>query len=153
MLPVLSHARFNTLFPDPFRSLSREMDELTSRVLNNGEGNGHSHTWMTPISVWEEEGRFCLEADMPGITIDDLQLTVKDGQLSIVAERKLGGDDRAYALNERAFGRVARTVSLPDKIEPDSIEAELKDGVLSVWLGKKAEAQPKLIEVKTPTSS
>ncbi|MEZ6073661.1 MAG: Hsp20/alpha crystallin family protein [Pirellulales bacterium] len=150
MLPALSHSRFNTLFPQQFRSPRREMEDLTNQLWHNG--NGHGRTWMTPISVWEEDGRFCLEADMPGITIDDLELTVRDGRLSIVAERTPSDESRCYTFNERSFGRVARTVTLPDKIDPDSIEAELKDGVLRVWLGKRPDAQPKLIEVKAPIS-
>ena len=79
------------------------------------------------------------------VTITDTGLV---DTLTIMAERKAPEDERKVWHQERRYGRVERTFSLPETADGDSIEAELRDGVLSITLAKKSEAQPKQIPVK-----
>jgi HSP20 family protein len=57
--------------------------------------------------------------------------------------------ERKYWHNERVFGEVARVITLPDTVDPDSVEASLSDGVLHVMIAKRPETQPKKISVKS----
>jgi len=104
--------------------------------------------WRAPASIWEAENTFHIELDAPGVAKDDVELTFDKGTLQITLERKAPEGDRTNWHNERGFGKVTRSVSLPDTVDPDTIAAELTNGVLHVTIAKRPEAQPKRIEVK-----
>ena len=76
-------------------------------------------------------------------------MTVENGQLSVTLERSAGDEPPKYAYNERRFGKVTRTVDLPDTVDPDSVEAELRNGVLHVSIAKRPETQPRRVEIRT----
>ena len=98
-------------------------------------------------SVWEEEEAYHIELDVPGVAREDVELTYDQGELRISTERKT--PERANSLaDERRYGKVVRTISLPETVDPDTIDANLEQGVLHVTVAKKPEAQPKRIEVK-----
>jgi HSP20 family protein len=98
-------------------------------------------------SFWEDEGTYHIEMDVPGVAREDVELTYNQGELRISAERK--APERASGqTDQRRYGKVVRTVSLPETIDPDTIDASLEQGVLHVTVAKKPEAQPKRIEVK-----
>jgi len=106
-------------------------------------GNGWAHVG----SVWEEEETYHIEMDVPGVAREDVELTYDQGELQISAERK--APERANGpIDGRRYGKVVRTVGLPDSIDPSTIGASLEQGVLHVTVAKKPEAQPKRIEVK-----
>lgn len=85
--------------------------------------------------------------DAPGVAREDVKLTYHQGELRISAERK--APERASGQNDqRRYGKAVYTLSLPETIDPDTINASLEQGVLHVTVAKKPEAQPKRIEVK-----
>jgi len=138
----------NTLsqrLPKSYESVQREMDTLLDQFFGNGR---QSQAWYAPARMWEGEEHFHIEVDMPGVTNDDIELTFEKGVLRIAAERKPADEKRKYWHQERRYGRIERLVQLPETVDPESIEAELKSGVLLVTLAKKPEAQPKKISVK-----
>ncbi|RIK85540.1 MAG: heat-shock protein Hsp20 [Planctomycetota bacterium] len=104
--------------------------------------------YYVPASVWEDESSYHVELDVPGVTRDAVELTYEKGTLRITTERRAPEDRRAGLVDERRYGKVTRSVTLPESIDPDSITAELAHGVLHVTVAKKPEAQPKRIEVK-----
>jgi HSP20 family protein len=104
--------------------------------------------WRAPTSIWEAENAFHIEVDAPGVAKEDVELTFEKGALQISLERKAPTEERTSWHNERGYGKVARSVSLPDTVDPETITAELTNGVLHVTINKVAEAQPKKIEVK-----
>ena len=104
--------------------------------------------WRAPASIWEAENAFHIELDAPGVAKEDVELTFDKGTLQITLERKVPEGDRTNWHNERGFGKVTRSVSLPDTVDPSTITAELANGVLHVTITKRPEAQPKKIEVK-----
>ena len=107
-------------------------------------------SWNAPATLYEQSDHYAIEIDMPGVKQDDLQVTYEKGVLSITAQRKAAeADDRKVWQEERGYGQVSRQVKLPDLADPDSINARLRDGVLSVTVAKKPEAQPKKIEIKS----
>ena len=104
--------------------------------------------WRAPASIWEAENTFHIELDAPGVAKEDVELTFDKGALAITLERKVPEGDRTNWHNERGFGKVTRSVSLPDTVDPSTITAELTNGVLHVTITKRPESQPKKIEVK-----
>ena len=91
---------------------------------------------------------FHIELDAPGVAKEDVDLTFDKGTLQVSLERKVPEGDRTNWHNERGFGKVTRSVSLPDTVDPATIAAELTNGVLHVTITKRPESQPKKIEVK-----
>lgn len=104
--------------------------------------------WRAPASIWEADNVFHLEIDAPGVTKENVELTFEKGTLQITLERKGPEGERTNYHNERGYGKVSRSVSLPDSVDPNTITAELTNGVLHVTISKLPEAQPKKIEVK-----
>lgn len=101
---------------------------------------------LAAASVWEEEGRLNVELDAPGVAKDAVEITFDKGVLDITVSRHRPEGGRVH--EERAFGKVTRSLALPETVDPDSLEAELTDGVLKVSVAKRPEAQPKRIELK-----
>ena len=139
--------RWSILFPRQLAGFERDMDQLMERFMGtNGEGT--SPTAYAPANLWEEEGKWCVELELPGVKQDEIDVTLEKNTLRITAERKAPAEDRKYWHQERAYGRFERIFNLPETVDPEGIEAELADGVLKLTLAKKPEAQPKKIEVR-----
>jgi HSP20 family protein len=105
--------------------------------------------WQAPASVWEQNDRFHVEVDVPGVDQSDLELTLEKGSLTITAERRAPEGERANVHDERGYGKITRVVTLPDTADADTLEAALTGGVLHVSVAKKPEAQARRIEVRT----
>ena len=135
---VTSLSRFARPFPLEHFFQSCLSDELPA-----------ANAWRAPLAIWEDEDVFHVEAEMPGVADEDIDVTVEKNVLTIKAERKLSDEDREYMYLERRFGEVERTITLPDTVDATNVEAELSRGVLHMKLAKKPESQPKKIEVKT----
>jgi HSP20 family protein len=102
------------------------------------------------FEVKETNDAFVLRADLPGVAEADLDIAVHNSVLTVsgsrqAEERKEG---ESYALYERQFGSFSRSFSLPDMADGDRIEAKLDHGVLTLTIGKKAEARPRKIALK-----
>jgi HSP20 family protein len=132
-------------------AVQREMDQMFDHFFANGNGNGNGETAahaFAPASLWEEEGRWCIEFDLPGVKQEDIDVTLEKNALKLTAERREAEGERKYWHQERSYGRVERLITLPETVDPEGIEAELKEGVLRLYLAKKPELQPKKIQVK-----
>jgi HSP20 family protein len=104
--------------------------------------------FYVPASVWEDGDSYHVELDVPGVSRDNVDVTFEKGTLRITTERPGPQEQRVGLVDERRYGKVTRSVTLPESIDPDSISAQLTDGVLHVTVAKKPEAQPKRIEIK-----
>ena len=126
----------------PLSSVSREMnrwiDELTTEAKCAG---------CAPVSIWESDTHFHLEFDLPGVHVDDVDLSVVENVLHVTAERK-AKSDVSFVRQERHLGTIERQFSLPTRIDESGIEAEMNSGVLSVSVPKAPESQVKKIEIK-----
>ncbi len=100
-----------------------------------------------PLSVWEADDAYHVELDLPGVSKDDIELTFEQGNLQIVADRKAPEGERKGLHEERVYGKVTRSLSLSESVDPDSIAAELTNGVLHVTVAKVPEVQPKRIDI------
>jgi HSP20 family protein len=103
------------------------------------------------IDIVEQDDRFVLTADLPGLTEGDVKLEILDGVLTISGERKSEHEQSGdgYRRLERSFGSFSRRLSLPKGVDADAVKASFDNGVLEVQVPKPAETQPKLVEIAT----
>jgi HSP20 family protein len=114
-----------------------------------GFGTGERE-WMPPFDVSETEGEIIVKAELPGMKVEDIDITLTDGLLTIKGERKMEKEDKQenYHRIERQFGSFSRSLNLGVNVKADGIDAGYNDGVLTVTLPKAEEDKPKKIEVK-----
>ena len=128
--------------------LHHEMNQLFGRYGNGAPGFGR--TTYPPLNLWEDEGNLYVEAELPGFSMDDLEIYVTGAsQLNIKGERKqpeLGKG--TWHRQERGYGAFSRLVELPGDVDSDQVSAEFKHGVLTITLPKKEAAKPRRIGVK-----
>jgi HSP20 family protein len=105
--------------------------------------------WSLPVAVWEENDQAYIELELPGVTKEELEITVEQGKLTVAAERKAPEAERRYWLSERRYGRFERSFQLPKTFDSESIKADLANGVLTLTLSKKPEAQPRKVEIRS----
>ena len=100
----------------------------------------------------EADGKYVIEAELPGVTEKDLKLELKSGLLTLSTEKKeeQGDKDKAgtWIRRERSESYYSRSFELPEDADGDKIEATFKDGLLTVELPKKPEPSSKLVQVK-----
>lgn len=114
------------------------------------ENAGTATTWRPRTDVREEQEAYLLSVDLPGVTKDDVKITVEEGILKISGTRKqeLGENSETYRRIERSFGAFERTFRLPKEVELEKIESTYEAGVLTVRIPKSEKALPRQIEVK-----
>ena len=132
--------------------LQEEMNMLLGDFLGTVQ-RGEDTTlvrWAPRVDIVEVNGTYELTADLPGLKKDDIKIEIHDNVLTLRGEKKLEEEkkDKNYRLCERYFGEFVRTFTLPENVNKDGIEAEFKDGVLTVAIPKVEKPKPKQIEVK-----
>jgi len=138
---------------DPFRELATLQDRM-NRLFQETAGSGETSLTTTgafipPVDVYEDEQGLRLKLEVPGIEEKDLDVRIENNVLSIRGERKFEKEEKEENFHriERRYGSFARSFTLPNTIDSEKIAAEYKNGVLTLQLGKKAEAKPKQIKV------
>lgn len=105
-----------------------------------------------PVNIREEDSQMVLTADLPGMTSDDIDVTVRPDGVRITGERKEESETEEgdYCCRESSYGRFDRYVGLPGEVDEEKAEAEFKDGILTVRMPKSegAKNQAKKISVK-----
>ena len=148
MLPVLRNTMTRTT---PWMTPVNRLERLFDRFFEDSFFNyGFTPEWGTgvPVSLWQDEDHVYIEADLPGLTDQDVDVTVHNGVLFIRGERK-PEEGRQYLYNGRTWGRFERVITLPEAVDADNVQAELTNGILRVTLPKSPEAKPKKITLKT----
>lgn len=109
-----------------------------------------SRTTLFPaLNVWADDAALHVEAEVPGLGLQDIDVTVMGDELTISGERADVVDATVTQhRRERGVGKFSRTVHLPVAVEPGRVEASLKDGVLSITLPKAEALRPRKIEVR-----
>ena len=127
------------------RSLQREMNRLF-----DGYDGGTSISRFPALNVWGNSDQVVVNAELPGLQIEDIDLNVVNNQLTIKGERKSDkpAEDAVCHRNERGVGSFVRTVRLPFAVENDKVSAKYEDGVLSIALPRQEATKPKRIEIK-----
>lgn len=105
--------------------------------------------WAPVVDIRETSDAFEIDAELPGLSRDDVKVTVHDGVLSIQGERRNLKDtsDHTQHRVERVYGSFQRRFTLPDNVDENTIQARFQDGVLHLTLNKAEPARPRAIEV------
>jgi HSP20 family protein len=132
---------------DAFERLRREMDGLLGRAVERAPAHGVH----PPVDLYESSDGFVLTAELPGLTLKDIELTIEANRLTLRGERRIAyPDDGKTSLHrrERQTGTFRRTVALPAMVDGEKVEASYRDGVLIVKLPKADAYRSRRIEVR-----
>lgn len=151
-LQVKNQTSNNRRALDPFTAMFYEMDRLFND-LNRAEPSSpisqQQYQWSPACDISEQDGAYLIEVDLPGIREQDISVEVKGKHLAISANRHRENrevHDGGFR-SERVFGSFQRTFALPEDIEAEKIEAQYKNGVLSIALPKRPHTLPRKIEL------
>jgi HSP20 family protein len=137
---------------DPFEMMRELFGGDPLRQLLSGHLQHQALTTFVPhFEVRETNDAYIFKADMPGVKDQDLDINIAQNRLTVTGKREMeqrDENDRYYAF-ERAYGSFTRTFTLPADIDDQHVEADLKDGVLSLRVPKRPEQQAKKVQIKT----
>jgi HSP20 family protein len=138
-------------YSDPYELAQREFDSMLSRFFGGRESDGGSYLSPYCVDVREDGDHFYVEAELPGFSKEDIDITLENQTLTITAERKEEKQSdqkkKDYLLRERRYARFQRSFTLPPTVNEQSVNAALKDGVLTIELNKREETKPRKINV------
>lgn len=147
----------NVVRYEPWGVLRRFQDEVNGLFGDfpgtaGSEGDRSSvvtSSWRPAVDIKEEDDRFVLKADIPGVEPKDIEVTMADGVLTIRGERKHESEKESngYKRVERSYGSFYRRFSLPDSANSEDITAKGTNGVLEVVIPKHEKVQPRRITV------
>lgn len=134
---------------DPFADM-RRMQTAMNRLFNGARTPGQSATYP-PVNFWAGKDSIVMTAELPGLTDQDIELTVEDTVLSIrgTYPEPESGDNIVWHRHERANGTFMRLVELPFRINPDHVNARFENGVLKVEMQRPEDDKPKRIDIKS----
>jgi HSP20 family protein len=105
--------------------------------------------WAPPVDIEEQDDAYVIEAEVPGVKKDDVNIELISNELMVTGEIKEREREGILRKRTRRIGRFEYRVRLPEQVDPDSVEAKLKDGVLSVRVPKHEQAERRKIQVKS----
>ena len=131
------------IFADPFfRSLDQFFgDEPARRSAQAG--------WVPAVDVRETDESFVFTAELPGLSKDDVSITLEDNVLTLTGERRFGQEEtkNEFRRIERSYGHFTRSFTLPNEVDNDKVEARYGDGLLTVTVPKTEKTKPRKIEI------
>jgi len=145
MLPVSLRRRRG--LTEPTSEMERLFDRFLRPWWSETPAEESSLTGAYPVDIREEDGRLLVDAEMPGFTRDDIDVTIDHGVLRITAERTPEETKGTPHLRERRFTRVERAFTLPTDVDDSQVEAKLQDGVLHLEMPQTEASKPKQIEI------
>jgi len=145
---------------DPFQDLRSAQDEMAQMSpmlahalgLHTQQASGRAATtaWAPALDISERKDAYLVTVELPGVDVDDLQITLEDGLLTIQGERHFAHDssEQHFHRVERRYGAFRRSITLPAQVQAEQIEASFDNGVLQILVPKMEEATPKRIKVR-----
>lgn len=136
------------------REFSRMFNSLENRFgiskSKDTEEEYENAVWMPLTDIYEDKEKYTLKVDLPGIKKEDVKISFTNGRLSISGERAQESETKDAKCHriEKSYGKYYRSFNLPELIQSDKINAEFKDGQLTITVPKAEEAKPKEIEIK-----
>lgn len=129
--------------------LRRELDRLFEDFFMPAEEGGGNVVWSPRTDLAETDDEYLLTMDLPGLKKDDVKVDFQEGQLAISGERRQEKkeQEKNYHRRERSYGSFYRSMTLPQNVNAEDIQASFEDGVLKVHIPKAEESKPKRIEI------
>ncbi|MCF6268356.1 MAG: Hsp20/alpha crystallin family protein [Melioribacteraceae bacterium] len=137
---------------------TREFDNIHNTIqqyfddFSSMESSFNTESFSPKIDISEKGNQLIIDAEIPGVTKEDLKITLQDNILTIEGEKKniLEESNRKYFRTERSYGSFKKSFTLPEDVDSEKVDAKFKNGVLEILLTKVEEEAPveKVIEVK-----
>jgi HSP20 family protein len=134
-------------------TIQNEMNRLFNTFFDQpapaGRGGAPSRRWIPAMDLIETADQYVLRADLPGVTDGDVNIQFEDNVLTISGERKAQHeqDEEGYYRIERTFGNFARSLTLPDGVNPEGVQAHFDHGVLEVRIPKPEQKKPRQVQI------
>lgn len=145
---------------EPFGGLKQEVDRLFDDFFHSWPSIGggplrhfakEELAFMPSINLKEEKDAYVMEAELPGMNKEDLELHITENSVTLQGQRKHRKEekeeDSGYYMMESSYGAFRRTIPMPDSIDTEKVEAKLKDGLLRLKLPKARPTKDKLVEI------
>jgi len=134
-------------------TIQNEMNRLFNTFFDTPTGRGNDSStrhWIPAMDLIETADHYVLLADLPGLSDADVNVQLEDNVLTISGERKVqpGIQEGGYFRLERPFGQFSRSLTLPDGVEPDNVQARFDGGVLEVMIPKPEQRKPRQVQIK-----
>ena len=132
------------VYRDPFEGFQAELERMVEGAF------GPAGRVFPPVNVFDAGDAYVVKAEVPGVTPEQIDVSVEDDVLTLRGERKLPdpGPTGAYHRRERGEGQFRRVVRLPGRLVPEETHAEYRDGVLTVRVPKAREQRPQRVQIK-----
>lgn len=140
---------------DPFRNMTTLQDRI-NRIFEEASSRSRDYEdevskcdWRPIVDIYDTEKAIIINAELPGLSREDIALDVKENILTLKGERKFNDEvkDENYYRRERCFGAFERAFTLPSAINSEKIKANFKDGILKIEIPKPEEKKPKQITI------
>jgi HSP20 family protein len=134
-------------FQGELTQMRRQLNELLG---SSGVERRVHPTGFPLLNAWEDEHNFYVEAELPGLALEDLDISMTDRNTITIkgSRREPTVEGGQWHRRERAFGEFERSLELPGAVDADNVEASFKNGVLTIKQPKAPELRPRKIEVK-----
>ena len=136
---------------NPFQEFENLMERYNKSGGKNLSNDLSFADWSPSVDVEEDEDKYVIKADLPGVDKKDIDVKLENGVISIRGEKKTEketGKGTKRHRTERFHGTFARSFTLPDAVMEDKVDASYKDGVLLLTIPKSEEVKPKSIDIK-----
>ncbi len=134
----------------PVNLFSQFNDEMNRHFSTTREGAANQeHDWIPAVDIREEDNRYLLTADIPGVNRDAVEITLEEGVLTVKGERKTETEvtGEGYRRRERSYGTFLRQFTLPDTVDAGNISASAEDGVLKITIPKQEKPEARKITI------
>jgi len=130
---------------DPFGGL-RLFEDAVTRLMNEPRAN---RPWSPSVDIFETEDALTLKADLPDVKIEDIDVRVEHQTLTLRGHRKFAKEEsvKGYHRIERSYGEFVRSFAVPSTVDTEKVQADYKNGVLTIALPKKETAKPRQVKV------
>jgi HSP20 family protein len=146
-------------FVDVMSEMSRMREMVTDPGFETGQEDQrrtHANAWIPPTDIFAREGNLVIRCELAGVRREDVEITLSDGVLNISGERRseLNEEEVTFYTRERFYGTFRRSMSLPEGVNEDEIDATFEDCVLEISIRRGAAAvpEPRLIQIRDRSS-
>lgn len=143
---------------DPFSEMLSLHDAMSQILQDSFVAPSRATSGLSmPINLSESDGEYCVEASLPGVRPEDVEITLQQRTLMINAEarqeQRRGGENEHFHMLERRYGQISRAITLPQDVDADQIKATMDGGILRLEIPKSTQTRARKISVNTSSDS
>ena len=144
-MPVIKYNPFADV--DDFPAGLRLFQDTVARLMSD---QSTTRPWAPAVDILETDNELVLKADVPGVDLQDIDIQIENGTLTLKGQRKFATEEKNKGFHrlERSYGSFVRYFTVPDTVDAEHVQADFHNGVLTVTLPKKDIAKPKAIKVQ-----